>query len=892
LTRSAAFLIAAVTALSLGLPPLATPPLAAQALAAQATAAPSVPTKPFAPVKPLTVEAIFAQEPLTGNSPDELSWSPDGKRLTYLEDGALMELEAGQWRKSGRKLEPDRNSEPLKARVLVSRAKLALLTAGPETETGRDHRARYKMASYLWSPEAAHLLFNRNGRLWLYDLRNGAAVEAASTGMDSGDDPKFSPDGQWLSFILGHGLAVARLTGRGMPVTVLAPALNAATLNGEVDWLYEEELDARSNYFWSPDSKKLAYLQMNEEKVPLYPLADWIPTYATVDWQRYPQAGDPNPEVRVGVVSLRQPSQTVWVNLPLRPSQDYIPRFGWADAKTVWVETLSRDQRRRALYFADAETGQARLMLQLADEKFLDNNYDLFVGLGSIVLTSWSNGHNQIYLYSYNQPEAAKGAANAAAGHPGGVDPPAHSGEQKSLGLGFELPEAQAKLVRQLTSGDFEVSELLRVDLAGKRIDYASNESSASNPNSGGKPDGASKSGGLDQQLWEVSFDGEGRQLSAGAGFHEGSFAPAGGAFVDRQSTRMEPPSLKLCGGSETARCSLFWRAPTLADYRLRAPVQFEVKAQDGTTLYATLLLPEGRNPAPANSVPANQASSIQASAILASEGPASTIQVSGTPASAGPALGIQPSTTPIPSIPAAAIPAAIPASIPLIVNPYGGPGSQSVVNRWSHSLLFDEVLAEHGFAVLHADNRGMSGRGRAFAQAAWRNFGPVQLEDQLTVVDAALAQFPQLDPNRLGWWGWSWGGSFTLYALTHSNRFRAGVAVAPVTDWRDYDSIYTERYLGEPAGFAAGYRQFSAVNSAADLKGRLLLVHGTGDDNVHLENTVQFIQKLIEAGIPYDLQIYPRKTHSISGPDARTHLYSRILAHFEQNLKPAAAEQ
>jgi dipeptidyl-peptidase-4 len=206
-------------------------------------------------------------------------------------------------------------------------------------------------------------------------------------------------------------------------------------------------------------------------------------------------------------------------------------------------------------------------------------------------------------------------------------------------------------------------------------------------------------------------------------------------------------------------------------------------------------------------------------------------------------------------------------ASVPLIVNPYGGPGAPTIINRWSSELLFDELLAQHGFAVLHADNRGMGGRGRAFAQAAYHNFGPVQLEDQLTVVDAALARYPQLDPKRLGWWGWSWGGTFTIYAMSHSDRFRAGVAVAPVTDWRDYDSIYTERYMSEPAEFASGYKDFSVVNSAASLKGRLLLAHGTGDDNVHMENSVQFVQKLIEAEIPYDLQIYPRKTHSIARP-------------------------
>ena len=287
----------------------------------------------------------------------------------------------------------------------------------------------------------------------------------------------------------------------------------------------------------------------------------------------------------------------------------------------------------------------------------------------------------------------------------------------------------------------------------------------------------------------------------------------------------MQPPTLKLCALAGT--CKVFWTTRALDPYHLRTPEQLEVKAHDGTTLYATLLLPEPLQPAEA-----------------------------------------------------------FVATVPLIVNPYGGPGSPAVVNRWNDSLLFDELLMQHGFAVLHTDNRGMGGRGRDFAQAAYHNFGTVQLEDQLTVVDAALAKYSQLDPNRLGWWGWSWGGTFTLYAMTHSDRFCAGVAVAPVTDWRDYDSIYTERYLSEPSEFAEGYQEFSVVNSTSKLKGRLLLVHGTGDDNVHLENSVQFIQRLIDAQIPYDLQIYPRKTHSIAGPSARTHLFNRILAHFEQYLK------
>ncbi|MGA3009365.1 MAG: alpha/beta fold hydrolase [Terracidiphilus sp.] len=718
----------------------------------------TLPSSGQAPAKPLTVEAIFGHGALIGNPPDDFAWSPDGKRVTYLNDGELMEV----------------NLATGKTDVLASRKKLASLAGAKASETDRGHRERYKMAGHLWAPDATHLLFDANGHLWLYDLNKATGAEVAFAGEASGDDPKFSPDGESISFIRDHGLAVARLTKPGTPMTIVAQAPNANTLNGEVDWVYEEELETRSNYFWSPDSQHLAYLQMDESAVPEYPIADWIPTHATVAMQRYPQPGDPNPSVRVGVVSA-DGGKTVWVSLPIRADQDYIPRFGWVDAKTLWIETLTRDQKHRDIYFANASTGQSHAALELTDKKYFNDKYDVIVGDGSIVLTHWGDGHNHLYLYGYDAADAV------------------HS---------------KAKLEKQLTAGDFEVSDVYRLDAANKLVDYASNEG-----------------GQLDQQLWQVNFAGEKKQLSAGAGTHEGAFAPKGDAFVDKQSTRMEPTTLKLC--TEAANCNAFWSTKAVEPYHLRAPEQITVKAHDGTTLYATLLLPES---------------------------------------------------------------ATSTASVPLIVNPYGGPNVATVVNEWHDGLLFDELLAQHGFAVLHVDNRGMGGRGREFAQDAYHNFGPVQLEDQLTVLDAALAQYPQLDPKRLGWWGWSWGGTFTLYAMSHSDRFRAGVAVAPVTDWRNYDSIYTERYMSEPADFASGYKDFSVVNSAANLKGRLLLAHGTGDDNVHMENTVQFVQKLIEAEIPYDLQIYPRKTHAISGPDVRTHLFNRILAQFETYLKPPVA--
>jgi dipeptidyl-peptidase-4 len=178
-----------------------------------------------------------------------------------------------------------------------------------------------------------------------------------------------------------------------------------------------------------------------------------------------------------------------------------------------------------------------------------------------------------------------------------------------------------------------------------------------------------------------------------------------------------------------------------------------------------------------------------------------------------------------------------------------------------------------------------MGNRGRKFATVVYKNLGEIELKDQLTALDQALQKFPQIYANRLGWWGWSYGGSMTLNALTHTNRFKAAVSVAPVSDWRLYDSIYTERYMSLPQDNEAGYNKSSFVKAAPNLSGRLLIVHGTSDDNVHMQNTIQFINALIDANKPFDLQLYPQKTHGIGGRQARTHLFTRIVKHFVDNL-------
>ncbi len=710
---------------------------------------------PRAPVKPLSVEEIYRLTQAT-LPPKGMAWSPDGVRFSYIDgNGDLLAVEGAA-------------GAP---QVLVDHEKMKSLTLPATSEHDLNNRNRYHQPSYIWVPDSKHLLFDSAGQLWFFDLATKTGVQVASTGAGSGDDPKFSPDGAYLSYVREHNLYVRRLKDSNAVIR-LTDSQADTLLNGEVDWVYEEELDVRSNYFWSPDSRRVAYLQMNENSVPEYPIADWIPSHATVDRQRYPQPGDPNPTVRVGVVGAGG-GRTKWINVPIDSGNDYIPRFGWLNSRNLWIETLTRDHKKMTLYFADLATDESKPVMTSSDDKFLDESYDLTFFASNFLVTGWRDGHNHLYLYSFD-----------------GGNPLA----------------APATLVKQLTGGNWEVAQVLGVDQVAHAVYYLSNE---------GDP--------RQQQIWVIGLNGEGKHRVSGAGeWHEPVFSPNTRFFADVVSSPTTPPVLDMC--RHQTNCQTIWKAPPI-DSLLTPPIAVESKAADGvTTLYGQLVLPPGKTPS----------------------------------------------------------------SVPLILNPYGGPHAQSVTERWTaRKRLFDQVLLQNGFAVLTVDNRGMGGRGRDFAQAAYRNLGPVQLGDQIAALDQTLRAYPQLDSRRLGWWGWSWGGTFTLYALTHSDRFRAGVAVAPVTDWQDYDSVYTERYMGLPAANVDAYRDDSVVNSAANLKGRLLLVHGTGDDNVHFENTIQFIQQLIDAGLPYDLQLYPRKAHGIDGEAATTQLFTRILSHFQVYLAP-----
>jgi len=730
------------------------------------------------PQKPLTIETAFAEGGITGRGPESIQWTPDGTTLSFIQrddSGEHGEL----WMQ---------NVATDPKNLLVSDAKLAKLSpplSRLKDDRERERITRYHVEPYLWAPDSKHLLFNALGQLWLYTIDNGTAVLLSSS-PDSSGDPKFSPNGNKLAYLRKHNLYV-----RSLPKDLANDAEVQLTrssekeekdetlLNGEVDWVYAEELSVRSNYFWSPDSRDIVFLQMDESKVPAYPIVNWMPTHPTVDMEKYPQAGDPNPSVRLGVVSSSG-GKPRWVSLT-NDSDIYIPRFGWVRDGLLWAQVLNRAQDTLDLYFVDARSGHSRKMLTEGAPDawvYVNDDFRVLKSGDRFLWSSWRDGTTQLYLYGFDK--------------------------EKPLA-------SDARLERQLTQGDFEVLGVEGLDESAGIIYFNCN-----------------KDDPRQRQLYSVKLDGSGLQrISREDGTHAVTFADDGKHYFDEFSALMTPPRLSACDSA--GACTQVWQSRDVNAYGLTPPKFLDFRANDGTPLYGELLLPPGSD-----------------------------------------------ATT----------------KIPLIVNIYGGPAAQLVTNSWiqdwsGSSGLFHQILAHEGFAIFTVDNRGTPARNRKFQTAIRHQFGAIELQDQLAALDQLFAQYPQLDRTRVGIWGWSNGGSMTLYAMTHSDVFKAGAAVSPVTSWRNYDSIYTERNNGLPSDrTTTSYADLDLAKVADKLHGSLLLLHGTSDDNVHFQNSIQMVEALVEAGKQFRFMAYPNKTHSIAGATDQTHLFHLIENHFLRELK------
>ena len=719
--------------------------------------------EPAAPAPTYTIAQIFAEPGLTGYQPEQVEWSPDGRHLTYLlRSGAdaladlyVVDVASGQ------------------RALLLSAAQLASAAAPPskiKNQREQERITRYGVAVYHWSPKSDAVFYLSNDQIYLYNLTSHQTTQITHA-PGAKRNPQMSPDERWVSYVTDgdvHYVAV-----QGGPVHSVAPH-QAEVLNGELNWVYTEELDLRSAYTWSPDSRYIAFLQSDERPVHNFPLINYIEQQPSVYQQKYPLAGAPNPVVRLGVHDV-QTGKTAWMTMAGTPDT-YLARFGWLPrSDRVYGEVLNRDQTQLQLLTADPQSGQARVLVNQTDPDWIDvRDAPHFLKSGGFVWSSQQDGWHHLYLYSDDGRQA-----------------------------------------RLLTPGDYNVLELEGVDESRGELYFT-----------------RYTHGPLNTELYRASLRGGApRAVTAEPGTHFIDMAPQAHAYLDTYSNVMTPPSWTLVNLDNARRTLIQASAPL--GYRFQPPRMFTITAADGRTpIYARLTLP--------------------------------------------------------PDFDAAK-------KYPVIMYQYGGPDVGPIVrDAWGGTnFLFDQLLAQQGFILFATDNRAatyFSHRDQALVKL---HLGKLALADQLAAVKWLKRQ-AWVDPAHIGIWGWSFGGYMTVYALTHApGVWRAGIAVAPVTQWQDYDSIYTERYMGTPRENPAGYAESSDVAAAGNLADPLLLVAGTGDDNVHWQNTLQFIQALIDANKPYQLLIYPNKTHGISGPAARTHLFTAMQQFWVQQLlaPPAAAQ-
>jgi dipeptidyl-peptidase-4 len=696
--------------------------------------------------KPVTVEAVM-------NAPSTrfatVDWAPGGERYIEKQNGQLSLYDV----KSG------------KERVVIALDELERAAVKPPAGEAYDWtNRRVGERDVQWFADGKRLLVAAGGDLFVVDAGKGR-FEALTQTPQAERDPKLSPDDQYVSFRRGSDLytievsskVVSRLTANG----------SDTLLNGELDWVYPEELDLDTAHWWSPDSRSIAYLQFDISREPVFPQVSLLNTRGMLEPERYPQPGDPNADVRLGVVSATG-GETRWMDLG-DPRGFLLARVVWSpSSRSILAERLNRVQNNLSLLLADTATGVARVVLHEEDPQWINVlGEPRFLEKGeSFLWTSERSGFRHLYLY--------------------GID---------------------GTLRKQLTSGDWEVTSVSGVDEDRRRVLFTSSEQSPT-----------------ERQLYSVSFDGGNKQrLTRTAGTHAISLAPKSGYYLDDFSSLSMPPrrALYQSDGTEV-------REIRPADQKVSREFDIlpseivKVKASDGTLLYARMIKPAGFE--------------------------------------AG-------------------------RKYPAVVMVYGGPGVQEVRDTW-HGLSWEQVLAHKGFVVWQLDNRGSAGRGHKFESAIWHNMGAHELRDQKEGLQYLIAQ-GFVDPQRVGLYGWSYGGYMTMYAVTHApGLFKAAIAGAPVANWRNYDSIYTERYMGLPEEDEEGYKASAPVLSAAGLEGtKLLIIHNVEDDNVHFQNSVQLAEALEKAGKRFYMVVYPQKTHNVAGPEYQQ-LLEETTAFFEENLK------
>lgn len=589
--------------------------------------------------------------------------------------------------------------------------------------------------------------------------------------------PTLSPDGSKVAFVKANNLYIYEIaTGKTIPVTT--DGKWNFVINGNCDWVYEEEFEFTQAYDWSPKGDYLAYYRFDESKVQEYNMTMYDNAHNKDYRYKYPKAGDGNSTVDIYIYNVATGDKA---KADFEQGDIYIPRVKWSqDNSKLVVYWMNRHQNDLKLLLTDAASGKSSLLYEEKNKYYVEINDDWWwlKDGKNFLFTSEMNGFRHLYLYSMD-----------------------------------------GKTKTQVTKGNFEVTEINGVDEANRRIYYTL---------AWPRP--------MDRNLFVTDFDGKKTwQLTQGEGWHRVVMNEGMTKFYDFYSDLNNPQTVTLRnivfdkkkGASAVAEKTVNESAKLkakLGEYGFGKAEFIRVPNSKGDTLNGWMLKPANFDP--------NK-------------------------------------------------------KYPVLFCNYGGPGSQQVANRYGAVSAWHQMLAQKGFIVVSVDNTGTGFRGEEFKKKTYLQLGKFEIEDQ---IDAAkwISKMPFVDASNVGHWGWSFGGFMSALAITKGNEvFSAAVSVAPVTNWRFYDNIYTERYMRTPQENAAGYDDNSPINFTDRIKGKYLIIHGTADDNVHFQNATQMISALVKSNIDFESAYYPNKNHGISGQLDNTtfHLWSKMTNWILENM-------
>ncbi|PZP46103.1 MAG: S9 family peptidase [Pseudopedobacter saltans] len=581
---------------------------------------------------------------------------------------------------------------------------------------------------------------------------------------------RFSPDGEKIAYVFENNLYVFCLDNRDTKQITVDGKWNYI-INGNCDWVYEEEFVFSQAYQWSPDSEMIAFYRFDESLVKEYSFPIYDDQYNSNYTYKYPKAGEENSDVTIHIHHLHSENT---VPCSIHSDKGYIPKISWSPESLLYIFHLNRHQNKLHIWEIDPSSNAEEIFYTEEDDRYIDFTDDwFFVENRKLIYTSEKSGFRNIYLKEKNKTS---------------------------------IP---------LTDNQYELTYIGSVDKENGWIYFT-----AAFPNP------------MERQLFVVDFHGKQKQLSKNAGWNVTHIDKNKSKIIIENSNIREPA--------------------TFVEYTIEKGVDNLPTLQMKQIVSENILLKQ----------------SLQELKL----GQPAFLQIPIAQDKFLNACMLQPTDFDESK------------KYPVLFCNYGGPGSQMVVNRFGAVTMWQHYLTQEQFILVSVDNTGTGGRGADFKKQTYLQLGKLEIEDQIKAAHF-IAKLPYVDSDRIGHWGWSFGGFMSSLAITKgASIFNYAIAIAPVTSWEYYDTIYTERYMRTPIENPQGYEDNTPFDSIENIKGKLLLIHGSADDNVHLQHSMQLSKTLVEKNIPFDMAVYTDKNHRINGGKTPLHLWQKITKWLMEN--------